>query len=302
MFEEIFDGLKNARQVSAVTAMSMRGPALSDSIIDLLNEYKDFRNSKPARKSGFQSLKIKGLSDAIIYANNPYPVYRQDHASHEAISNDINDTHWILTLLDGQHDSVKVPLQWLDDFAQRKQATGLMTPTDFKQLQQGLCEAFASPHAMRRILREKCEPVWRRVMPGAFEHHEEVLKKHLAEQLFPGVMSLSEAQEHMVLSTHSSTALSGGIVEHLVKKGSKVILPVPFFDPFAAMLDIAGAEIIIADTTRSGYKLTSKDLRRLVEENHMGKGDWLFLINPNNATMASYSRQEMQEIADIVAE
>jgi len=68
------------------------------------------------------------------------------------------------------------------------------------------------------------------------------------------------------------------------------------------MLELAGAHMITTDTTNDNFKMTPDFLRQVIRENKLGEGDWLMLTSPNNATMKRYTEDELQDLAQVVAE
>jgi aspartate/methionine/tyrosine aminotransferase len=307
MFAELYGGFKSRRsRISPISELSLKGAAVHDAVHSLIHNdvyCRDFRNSEPAVQSGFQKLKIDGLPDNIIQALDPYPFYPACTYDHQGINNDMNDFNWIHTLLAGQHDDLYDARRWGDDFTARKEKANLMTPEEGLLLRQALQEAaLLLPVQALEVLHKKCEPLFRKGAPDLFRDVEKDLKSTVANHMFKDITAGQDMTDHIAVSTVSSTAISLGTIEQLVRPGAKVILPIPYFDPFAPMLDMAGAKIITTDTTGTHFKLKADVLSRLIKDNKMGPNDWLFLTSPNNATIASYTRKELQDIADVIAQ
>lgn len=159
-----------------------------------------------------------------------------------------------------------------------------------------------SPHEYAQVVKQECMPYVCSLLPHLKDDPQKALSKVVAKRLFSGLCNPEQANEHIVTCTRSSTNMSMAVIDTLVKRGSRVVLTAPYFEPFPVMLELAGAKVIPHDTTPTNFKLTAADLRKTISDNKLGEGDWLFLTCPNNANMQPYSERELQEIAQVVAE
>ncbi len=78
--------------------------------------------------------------------------------------------------------------------------------------------------------------------------------------------------------------------------GDEVIIPTPFWVSYSEMVKLSGATPVFAKTTeKEHFKLTKENLK-----NAISKRTKAIIINsPNNPTGMVYSRQELEEIADL---
>jgi len=83
----------------------------------------------------------------------------------------------------------------------------------------------------------------------------------------------------------------------LLNPGDKVLVPEPSYVSYAPVVELAGGKAVRLRTTlENGFKITPKDITRAVT-----KGTRAMMINyPCNPTGASYSREELLEIAKTV--
>lgn len=78
----------------------------------------------------------------------------------------------------------------------------------------------------------------------------------------------------------------------------EVIIPAPYWVSYPQMVTLAHGEAVIIPTTReSGFKLTPEQLTKAITPYTRA----LILCNPSNPTGAAYSRNELEEIAEIVS-
>ena len=78
--------------------------------------------------------------------------------------------------------------------------------------------------------------------------------------------------------------------------GDEVIIPAPYWTSYPEMVRLAGAVPRIVQTEeKAGWKLT----RELFEDNMSPKTKMVILNSPNNPTGSVYTRQELEELAEI---
>ena len=79
-------------------------------------------------------------------------------------------------------------------------------------------------------------------------------------------------------------------------KGEEAIIPAPYWVSYPHMVNLAkGVPVIIPTREENGFKLTPNDLSRAINSNTKA----LLINNPSNPTGAAYSREELEELADI---
>jgi aspartate aminotransferase len=85
-------------------------------------------------------------------------------------------------------------------------------------------------------------------------------------------------------------------VQVLCDDGDEVIVPAPYWVSYPEMVNLAGGKPVILPTSiETGFKITAKQL----EESLTPKTSLLILNTPSNPTGAIYTREELEEIADV---
>ena len=82
-------------------------------------------------------------------------------------------------------------------------------------------------------------------------------------------------------------------------EGDEVIVPAPYWVSYPDMvLANDGTPVVVPTRAEDGYKLTAETLRSAITE----RTKWVVLNTPSNPTGATYSRAELEAIAEVVAE
>jgi len=109
---------------------------------------------------------------------------------------------------------------------------------------------------------------------------------------------LDYAPQELLVTCGATGALACAL-QALVRPGSEVLLPVPYFPPYVAQVQQAGGVPVLVPTHREhGFKLTAEGLRAAVTE----RTRLLILNSPNNPTGAVYTRAELEALAAVVLE
>ncbi len=87
------------------------------------------------------------------------------------------------------------------------------------------------------------------------------------------------------------------LMQVLLNPGDEVIVPAPYWVSYPPMITLAGGTPVIVDTKEeNGFKLTAADLKP-----HLNAKTRAIIFNsPSNPTGATYSRQEMEKLADLM--
>lgn len=84
-----------------------------------------------------------------------------------------------------------------------------------------------------------------------------------------------------------------------VNPGDEVIIPAPYWVSYPAMVHLAdGVSVIIDTDEKNGFKVTAEQLRKAVTP----KTKMFILCNPSNPTGSAYTKDELQQIADVALE
>ncbi len=85
----------------------------------------------------------------------------------------------------------------------------------------------------------------------------------------------------------------------LLNKGDEVIIPVPYWVSYPAMVTLAkGASVLVRTTEENGFCLTPDQLKAAISSNTKA----LILNNPSNPTGGGYERSQLQELVDIAVQ
>lgn len=110
--------------------------------------------------------------------------------------------------------------------------------------------------------------------------------------------NLDYSPAQVVVSTGAKHALAN-VIECLVERGEEVIIPAPYWVSYAEQVKIAeGKNVIISTSIDDEFKMTADQLRSAITP----KTRALLLCSPSNPTGSVYTRQELKEIADVIAE
>ncbi|WP_201307845.1 aminotransferase class I/II-fold pyridoxal phosphate-dependent enzyme [Companilactobacillus farciminis] len=86
----------------------------------------------------------------------------------------------------------------------------------------------------------------------------------------------------------------------IINPGDKVIIPTPTFALYIPIVKILGGIPVQVDTTADGFQLTGKHLAKVIEEEGEDKVKALMLNFPGNPTGFVYSKDQLQELVDVV--
>lgn len=302
MFDDFNNILKRLRVVSDASRATLRSMARTDALDEaVINFDADVLGWRGGDK-GLNRHRVVDSRNQVVTLNSPYPSYPDvDDVHMQRASQRSSDRAMVKALQEGRVD-IDASLQWLQMVSQRPDVKGKLGRDDEIKIARSLQQACVSDKkTARTILENDCFHVLRTVVPDAFVEPKDRLKKAIADKIFGHIDDGRIKPESIVTLASTSTGISSAVFNTVMEKGSKVVLPVPYFDPFPILLNHGGHEVVTVDTTKTGFKLTAEGLSEVLKKNKMGKGDWLFLTSPNNANMESYSKDELQAIADVVA-
>jgi len=82
-----------------------------------------------------------------------------------------------------------------------------------------------------------------------------------------------------------------------LNKGDEVIIPAPYWVSYPDMVLLAGGKPkIVKCNENDGFKLTPKNLKKSITK----KTKWLILNSPSNPTGASYTREEIEALSEVL--
>ncbi|MFK8044730.1 MAG: pyridoxal phosphate-dependent aminotransferase [Crocinitomicaceae bacterium] len=102
----------------------------------------------------------------------------------------------------------------------------------------------------------------------------------------------------IVVSTGAKQSLINVILS-LVNPGDEVIIPAPYWVTYYAQVKMAnGIPVIVQADIENDFKVTAEQIKKAVTS----KTKLMIFSNPCNPTGASYSKEELKAIAEVVAE
>jgi len=117
------------------------------------------------------------------------------------------------------------------------------------------------------------------------------------------IVNKFKRENNLEYSTNEITVGTGGkqvIYNALIatlNKGDEVIIPAPYWVSYPDMVLLAGGNPKIVKCNESdGFKLTPKNLKKAITK----KTKWLILNSPSNPTGASYSREEIEALSEVL--
>lgn len=122
------------------------------------------------------------------------------------------------------------------------------------------------------------------------------LRKAIVEKL-KNENGLAYTPAQIVCSNGAKQSLCN-VLMAVVGKGDEVLIPAPFWVSYPEMVKIADATpVIIYSDIESDFKITPKQLEAAITP----KTKVLMLCSPSNPTGSVYTREELKELADVVA-
>jgi aspartate/methionine/tyrosine aminotransferase len=149
------------------------------------------------------------------------------------------------------------------------------------------------------------------------KHINEAAKKAIDENFTKytaneGILPLRQAiarqlkEEHNLVYEPSDIIVSNGAKHSIynammaiVNDGDEVIIPAPYWVSYPEMVKLAnGKPVIVATREENGFRITAQQLRDTISAATKA----VFLNNPSNPTGGAYTRQELEDIAEVIVE
>ena len=110
-------------------------------------------------------------------------------------------------------------------------------------------------------------------------------------------------ENNLEYSTNEITVGTGGkqviynALMATLNKGDEVIIPAPYWVSYPDMVLLAGGNPkIVKCNENDGFKLTPKNLKKAITK----KTKWLILNSPSNPTGASYTKEEIEALSEVL--
>ena len=110
-----------------------------------------------------------------------------------------------------------------------------------------------------------------------------------------------EIQRELMFYSHSVVATINTAIHAFTQPGDKVIVQTPIYPPFLKNVTRNGREVLrnpLRKTAKGDYRFDFDDLRSKIDE----KTKLLLLCSPHNPVGRVWSREELEELADICVE
>lgn len=129
-------------------------------------------------------------------------------------------------------------------------------------------------------------------VPGFPELREAISKKFQRDN------NLDYTSNQIVVSTGAKQSIAN-VVLSLVNPGDEVLLPAPFWVSYVEMVKIAeGIPVIISSSIENDFKISAEKLKNAITD----KTKLIIFSSPCNPTGTVYTKDELREIAQVVAE
>ncbi|WP_203638842.1 aminotransferase class I/II-fold pyridoxal phosphate-dependent enzyme [Levilactobacillus wangkuiensis] len=108
-----------------------------------------------------------------------------------------------------------------------------------------------------------------------------------------------DAASEIVVTVGATEAIFAALGS-LINPGDKILVATPTFALYWPVIEIFGGIPVQVDTTADGFRLTGKHLQEVLDREGAGNVKALVLNFPGNPTGFEYSRDQLQELADVI--
>jgi aminotransferase len=106
-------------------------------------------------------------------------------------------------------------------------------------------------------------------------------------------------QPEQVVTTIGATEGIAASLQTIINPDDTVIVPTPIFPIYIPDTKINEGNVILVDTSKDNFVLTADRLRQVIEEHPLARIKALVLNYPCNPTGVTYSRQQLEAIAQV---
>ncbi len=152
---------------------------------------------------------------------------------------------------------------------------------------------FMTPEHIREAAKKAIDGPWHHYAPVA--GYPDLLKAIVEK--FKRENNLDYKPSNIMVSVGAKHALAN-VMMCLIDKGEEVILPAPYWVSYAEQVKIAeGVNVVLDTTVENEFKISAKQLEDAITP----KTKALLLCSPSNPTGSVYTREELKELADVLA-
>ncbi|WP_204120064.1 aminotransferase class I/II-fold pyridoxal phosphate-dependent enzyme [Levilactobacillus wangkuiensis] len=108
-----------------------------------------------------------------------------------------------------------------------------------------------------------------------------------------------DAASEIVVTVGATEAIFAALGS-LINPGDKILVATPTFALYWPVIEIFGGIPVQVDTTADGFRLTGKHLQEVLDREGAGNVKAPVLNFPGNPTGFEYSRDQLQELADVI--
>ncbi|MFP4042123.1 MAG: pyridoxal phosphate-dependent aminotransferase [Bacteroidales bacterium] len=128
-------------------------------------------------------------------------------------------------------------------------------------------------------------------VPGYKDLKEAIAKKLKEEN------QLDYTPEQIVVSAGAKHSLANALLA-IINKGDEVIVPAPYWVSYVEQVKLAeGKNVIVKTSLDNQFKITPEQIKSAISPRTKA----IMLCSPSNPTGSIYSREELKEIAEIIA-
>jgi aspartate aminotransferase len=115
-------------------------------------------------------------------------------------------------------------------------------------------------------------------------------------KLYQRTYGVSYTADEVIISNGAKHSIYN-VLATLCGPGDEVIIPSPYWVSYSDMVEMTGAKYVLVQTTpATNFRMTAAQLRAAITP----RSKLLMLNSPSNPTGSTYTRQELEAIADVV--
>src|SRR5437016_1729015 len=115
-------------------------------------------------------------------------------------------------------------------------------------------------------------------------------------RLYQKTYGLRYTPEQVVVSSGAKHSIHNALAA-TVGPGDEVIIPTPYWVSYSDLVEMTGAKFVLVSTTHeSGFKMTPAQLKTALTP----RSRLVMLNSPCNPTGTVYTRQELEDLADVI--